>query len=356
MSRNYAHIAQRDSITVHFDDGTHYIWPRGHANFDDVKASLARGDSADVVRGLMDTVGKVREAIKSATTATDGSVTVTRDGVMYRGRKLELPIADRIMDHVAENYPVEPVLRFTERLLKNQRREAVESLYDFLAKNNIPITEDGHFIVYKKVRSDYKDIHSGTFDNSVGAKPRVEAWEVDANRDQTCAKGLHVCARQYLPSFRSYDSKGDRVVVCKVDPADVVAVPRDYNHSKMRVCAYEVISELSEEQAAEALDKHRVVTTETTVEGVSEWNDGAFSPVQSYEGEPEDDDTCECGKSWDFCDNNPCPEDEDEDEVDQDDDDNGPPPSDPASPAYNGPSLADEPVKSPSGFWWFRRK
>jgi len=338
MSRNYAHIAQRDSITVFFNDGTHYIWPKDHANFDEVKAAIIRGDEDSTIRGLMDTLEKVREAIKVATDVTDGSVTVTRDGVMYRGRKLELPIAERIMEHVAEGYPVEPVLRFTERLLKNSRREAVESLYDFLAANNIPITEDGYFIVYKKVRNDYKDIHSGTFDNSVGAKPRVEAWEVEANRDQTCAKGLHVCARQYLTSFGSSNSAGDRVVVCKVDPADVVAVPRDYNNSKMRVCAYEVISELSESQAAEALDKHRVVGGDTLVDGVSDWHEDAFRSVD----DDDDSDTCDCGMSWDYCDNNPCP----------DDDDNGPGLND-----DNGPGLDDDdgPSKS-NGWWWFRRK
>jgi hypothetical protein len=33
-------------------------------------------------------------------------------------------------------------------------------------------------------------------------------------------------------------------MICKVNPADVVAVPSDYNNAKMRVCKYEVINEV----------------------------------------------------------------------------------------------------------------
>ncbi|CAM6053339.1 unnamed protein product [Sphagnum tenellum] len=44
----------------------------------------------------------------------------------------------------------------------------------------------------------------------------------------------------YLPSYGSSD--GNTIVIVKIDPADVVSVPVDYNCAKMRICRYEVLS------------------------------------------------------------------------------------------------------------------
>ena len=62
---------------------------------------------------------------------------------------------------------------------------------------------------------------------------------VDDNPNNTCSHGLHVCSYEYLKNFT-----GERLVVCKVNPRDVVSIPTDYNHTKMRVCRYEVIQEI----------------------------------------------------------------------------------------------------------------
>lgn len=298
--RDYACSIQEKSITVHFMDGDAYVWPSSHPKFTEVKTALKEGADAQTIRGLMDTTQAIAKALIDAPQVLTDKITVSRDGVFYRGKLIEMSICDRILAHVAEGFDVVPLVKFLEKLLTNARREAVLSLYDFLAANEIPIWDDGDFIVYKKVRSDYKDIHSGTFDNSVGAKPRVEAWEVEADREQTCAQGLHVCSRAYLPHFGS--GVGDRVVICKVNPADVVAVPRDYNNAKMRVCGYEVIGELTDVQKAEIFDKARVVTPSDHTDYV-DWADDI---------ENDDDDTCEdCGWDKSVCD---CNDDSDFDE------------------------------------------
>ena len=48
----------------------------------------------------------------------------------------------------------------------------------------------------------------------------------------------------------SRDDGGDQVVVCKVNPRDVVSVPTDSNFGKLRVCRYEVVSVLKTIYAA----------------------------------------------------------------------------------------------------------
>lgn len=265
----YAASITPGEITVHFANGDAFSWPKDHLHFNDVKDALRASAPADVLLTLMDTVARTKEAL--AVVPDDIGLTVSRDGVFWRGKALHMTVTDRIVQFINEDLPVKPLVSFLEKLLKNHRREAVLSLFDFLEANKIPITEDGDFVVYKRVKDDYMDIHSGTIDNHVGKKPSVEPWEVDPDRDNTCSNGLHVCSREYLPSFGS--ASRDRIVICKVNPAAVVAVPRDYNNSKMRVFEYEVIGELSDEQKANLLDEVSLLRRGQSVDDSFTWGD-----------------------------------------------------------------------------------
>jgi hypothetical protein len=130
--------------------------------------------------------------------------------------------------------------------MQNPSKRAVEELYTFLEKGNLPLTPDGYFLAYKKVQHDFKDIHSGTMDNSPGKIVEMERNAVDDNMHNTCSTVLHFCAKEYLPHFgnRASGKKADRVVILKINPADVVSIPADYNSTKGRACRYEVIGEL----------------------------------------------------------------------------------------------------------------
>ena len=105
----------------------------------------------------------------------------------------------------------------------------------------VPLTPDGHCMAYKKVRDNYMDIHSGTFDNNVGQICKMARNEVDEDKDRTCSSGLHFCSLDYLPKFGG--SYGTRVMLLKINPRDVVSIPSDYNNAKGRACRYEVVGE-----------------------------------------------------------------------------------------------------------------
>ena len=108
--------------------------------------------------------------------------------------------------------------------------------------NRLPVTIDGHFLAYKKVRDNYKDCHTGKFNNHPGETVRMPRSEVDADRTVTCSRGLHVCSGGYLSNFG-----GTRTMLVKVHPKNVVSVPIDYKNSKMRLCEYYVVKELGAE-------------------------------------------------------------------------------------------------------------
>jgi hypothetical protein len=164
------------------------------------------------------------------------------------------------------------MIKFMDNLMLNPSKRAVDELYGFLEKHGNPITPDGKFLAYKKVRSDYKDVHSGTTLNKpaelldgndhvkmsfpMGQKGEVTVAvvngvtvvsmprnEVDDDKDRTCSYGLHFCAKDYLGHFG-----GERVVIVKIDPADVVSIPADYNDAKGRACKYEVVGEIGSKE------------------------------------------------------------------------------------------------------------
>ncbi len=68
----------------------------------------------------------------------------------------------------------------------------------------------------------------------------IDRSKVDDNPNNTCSHGLHVATLSYAQDFASGD---DKLLDVEVSPSDVVAVPTDYNGTKMRVCRFKVVAE-----------------------------------------------------------------------------------------------------------------
>ena len=59
--------------------------------------------------------------------------------------------------------------------------------------------------------------------------------DCDSDPERTCSRGLHVGSMEYVHDF----GYGDGVILeVLVSPRNVVAVPNDYNNTKMRTCEY----------------------------------------------------------------------------------------------------------------------
>jgi hypothetical protein len=194
------------------------------------------------------------DVAKTVETQTFGKVTIEGNVLKYEGREMHNALSKRILALLKEGQSIAIFVKFMENLMANPSFRAVNELYGFLEACTLPITEDGYFLAYKKVRYNYLDIHSGTFDNSIGQKPSMPRNMVDEDAGRTCSSGLHVCSFGYLSYFSSNDKYTDRVVIVKVNPANVVAVPVDYNNQKMRVSEYEVVDELPNDGLTQLVD------------------------------------------------------------------------------------------------------
>lgn len=136
------------------------------------------------------------------------------------------------------------MMAFADRLSKNPSPKVFDRLYGYLKMNGITIQDDGSVVCYKRVNSDFMDIHTGTFDNHVGERPSMPRSQVDDDDSAVCSRGLHVCSSDYLPGYSH--CRGDRIIKVKVDPADFVSVPAD-NCGKARTCEYLVLADVSNE-------------------------------------------------------------------------------------------------------------
>jgi hypothetical protein len=217
----------------------------GHPNFEAIKAYLKAG-APDVAK-----LAAMFDVAQAITTRSNGRVTIAGNVVSYDGKPLHNSLTTRMLAMLGEGFDIQPLINFLQKLMQNPSHRAVNGLFDFLAATNIPITPDGDFLAYKKVRNTYFDIHSNTMRNAVGDEPRVPRNAVDEDPDRTCSHGLHVCSESYLAHFGS-SGGSDRVMIVQVNPADVVAIPRDYNNAKMRCAGYKVIAEVAPETVRNA--------------------------------------------------------------------------------------------------------
>lgn len=160
----------------------------------------------------------------------------------YKGRRVDSSLNGRLLKMVEEGHSPAPWLRFWERLQNNPSYRSIEQLYTFLQNQNIPIDEDGYIRAYKSVTSDYKDWHSQSIDNTPGAEPHMPRNQVSDDPDVPCHEGFHVGAMEYVNAF---GGAGKRIIICQVDPADVVSVPKDHHCQKVRVCRYKVLGNYS---------------------------------------------------------------------------------------------------------------
>jgi hypothetical protein len=82
----------------------------------------------------------------------------------------------------------------------------------------------------------FTDWHTRKSTIVLGKAVSMPRYECDNDPSQTCSSGLHVGAPGYVQSFGR--GENNYILACLVSPANVVAVPYDYNFEKMRVCEY----------------------------------------------------------------------------------------------------------------------
>lgn len=208
---------------------------KGTEKYKKVEKLLESGAAKIEIERALDLVRGIEEF-------SDGKIRVDRDTneVFIDNQKVVGCIVKRIISFVQSNKPYEPLVNFWRNVQKNPSEDSKRDLYAFLEANKMTITEDGHFLAYKKVtkkNGKLVDCRTKTISNEIGEIVSMSRDEVDLDRNHTCSTGLHVAAYEYA----QHKYVGTVLLQVKVHPADVVAVPPDYNNQKMRTCRYKVV-------------------------------------------------------------------------------------------------------------------
>jgi len=219
------------NLTVILKNKAHQVIP-DHTNYKLILEALPTATEDELL--------ELVDIEKAIATFSQGQVSIVNGKVMFEGEEVHGSISKRIIEFMSKGLPFQPLVNFLENLMKNPSMQSQQELYDFLEHENLPVTEDGCFLAYKAVNSDFKDKWRGTFDNKVGQVCEMRRAKVDDNRKVGCSQGLHAGALNYVANYGNVDA-GDNIVIVKINPEDVVSVPSDCNCEKLRTCKYEVV-------------------------------------------------------------------------------------------------------------------
>ena len=221
------------NLTLVLNNRTYQVLP-DHINYKMILEALPTATADELL--------EIVDVEKALSTFSDGLVEIKNGQVTYEGEVVHGSISKRILEFMSKGLPFQPLVTFLNNLMENPSMQSQKELYDFLEHENLAITSDGHFLAYKAVRNDFKDKYRGKFDNSVGKVVTMQRAKVDDDRARGCSDGLHAGALNYVASYGSVEA-GDRIVIVKINPRDVVSVPSDCNCEKLRTCRYEVVAE-----------------------------------------------------------------------------------------------------------------
>jgi hypothetical protein len=242
-----AAVIYRDDEIILAIDNVPYIISYDDPEWEAINAALEEGYDDDELLAIISSAGKMAD-LQRELEASGLSIDPFTDQLTYEGNVIPADLSKYITNSL-ERGSAAPIIAFVKRLFQNPNHHTRQSLFQFISANGMPIYDDGQFMAYKVVRSNYLDKHSGTMDLTPGRAPIVIPWsQVDTDPNVTCSRGLHACSRAYIPEFYS---EGDRVVTVKVAPEDVGAVPYDYDGSKLRCKQYQVVRDITDQYTKE---------------------------------------------------------------------------------------------------------
>lgn len=261
-------------------DVTPYTFNSSHPNYTKLIEALKAQDGKAIKR-LYDVAATVKKYTK-------GKLEFRAGAAYYDGEQLRHVVVDKILELMRDGLPFKPLVLFLEKLMRNPSKTSVDQLYNFIEKHGINITEEGDILLYKRVRDDWKDFHSGSVCNEVGKTVELARNKISDDPNLGCHYGLHAGARSYVLGFNS----GGHIVCVQASPEDVVCVPRDCDWAKIRLCKYFVREEIGEEEMKAAVYKHsgKLEKCETVCFPDDDCDDDDYGSYDDYDDADPDDD------------------------------------------------------------------
>lgn len=259
----YTIVGNADSganITVFVPGQAPLVAHESHPNYSAIVAKVLENDSEGITE-LFDT----SVAVAAKFDRLSERVTVAHGRLYFDGEVVDNSLATQVVRFLTEKVEDwKPLVNFFENVQQNPQEHSREQLYTWLSSRDFTITPDGLIVGYKGVSSEsegvFHSINSGTAivngETKNGRIPQKVGDVVEMPRGQVtfdpadgCNVGLHVGTYEYANGF----AQGALLEV-HVNPRDVVSVPVDSDHQKMRVCRYTVVNTIDAPHTVPVLD------------------------------------------------------------------------------------------------------
>ena len=226
------YILTEESLTV-VVDGKAMTMQKDHPAWTQAIDAL-NNEEYDRLENLFDVSKAVADYVDD-----ESGISVREGTVFFQDEPIHNTVVDKILSFMRQGLPFKPLVRFLGKLMANPSRRAVNELYTFLEHKSMPITPNGNFVAYKGVTKDFKDFHTGKFDNSIGQTLSMVRNSVCDDANIGCSYGFHAGSYEYA---KGYASNGGHLLRVEIDPTDVVSVPLDCDCQKLRTAKYKVIA------------------------------------------------------------------------------------------------------------------
>lgn len=257
------------NITI-YHGGRSYVADQSHPCYEQIKAGAESGDES--VIDLFDmsmAVGK-RLSLSERISVASGRIFLDGDEISDGLTRHIL----RMLSEGVDTADVRPFVALLENILQNPSQNSREQLYQYIDKYDITITQDGYLVLYKYVNragnashgKAYESVHAGPaivngephkngcVPQSIGDVVEMARSHVVDNPYEGCSVGLHVGAWTYVNGYG-----GNVKLEIRVHPRDVVSVPFDASHAKVRVCRYTIVGEVTEPYSVPVLPPESLV-------------------------------------------------------------------------------------------------
>jgi hypothetical protein len=238
---HYPYNIGPQSITIYGPQG-----PVSGARNDATIEAIKAGDWQAAIASLTP-IARIKQAALSY-----GDCSVVGQSVLFKGRQINNGSSQRILDLIDAGLPIDSELRCLASLMRHDDSRVIESFESFLDRWQVPRVSDGRIVLCKGVAADFKDLHSGTVDWSVGGTVSMPWDSVDRDPSNTCSTGLHAAPYQ---GAKSYLQGASRLIELYIWPEHIAALPIDYTHNgKVRVVQAYVAREVPRDIAAKYYD------------------------------------------------------------------------------------------------------
>ncbi len=256
--KNYF-VIKEDKNTAHIlVSGISTILDKDHPEYPTIKRIAVEFNHTTDIKKRKEYVEEITNILnKKAFKILKANNNFTQDyygNLYYKSIKQPIPkaLAQKMIEALDQNLSLDHLIKFWMNLQLNPNPEIVNTIFTFLEKQGHPITTNGYFLAYKSVKKDanligtYQPHHTGPYGNNIklGAVVNMPIEECDTDQNTLCGPGLHVGNMKYVKDFGGANSV---ILEVLVNPKNVIAIPADYNYTKMRVSEYYVLGTATDE-------------------------------------------------------------------------------------------------------------